>query len=205
MPTTYLISVIMPVYNAERFLRKSIESVLRQSHADLELILVDDGSTDGSRAICDAYVVADKRVRVVAQKNGGPAAARNTGVALAKGAFVFFLDADDLIDAETFEALLSAREAHPCELVMGNFRKLESDGSTVDQPAVFTPDGAPFTDDIKVLSKEDIAFYVRHFLKHPSNHLISYCWGRLYDMNIIKRHAITAHGDIRLMCSIWNI
>ncbi|OGM93868.1 hypothetical protein A2610_00415 [Candidatus Wolfebacteria bacterium RIFOXYD1_FULL_48_65] len=198
MNTPYLISVIMPVYNAEQFLKKSIESVLGQTHADLELILVDDGSTDGSLAMCNAYAVTDNRVKVVTQKNSGPAAARNTGIALAMGAFAFFLDADDFIDVKTFEVLIASREAYPCELVMGNFCKFESNGSTIDQPATFTPDGEPFTGDVEVLNKEDIALYVRHFLRHPSNHLISYCWGRLYDMNIIKQYAISAHGDMRL-------
>lgn len=198
MANTPSISVIMPVYNAEQFLRQSIDSVIGQSYGNFTLILVNDGSTDSSEAICNEYARKDNRVVVVTQKNSGPAAARNTGISRATGDFAFFLDADDRIDAKTFESLIAAYDASRPDIIMGNFCKLESDGSIVDQRVTFAPDGEPFTGDVSVLSKKDIVLYVRHFLKHPSNHLISYCWGRLYDLSIIRNNAISAHGNMRL-------
>jgi glycosyltransferase involved in cell wall biosynthesis len=80
-----LISVIMPVYNVENYLAQSIESVLNQDHRELELILIDDGSTDGSGSICDAYAAEDHRVKLIHQKNGGAASAKNSGLRIASG------------------------------------------------------------------------------------------------------------------------
>lgn len=91
-----LVSVIMPVYNAEAWLRRAIDSVLAQSHGELELIAVDDGSSDSSPGMLDAYAAIDARVRVLRQPcNSGVAAARNAGIAAARGRYISFLDADD--------------------------------------------------------------------------------------------------------------
>ena len=97
------VSVIMPVYNSEKYLRKTIESVLNQSYKNFELILVDDGSKDTSGEICDQFAQKDARVRVVHQKNGGICAARNKGLSIARGKYIAFCDNDD----EFFEHLLS--------------------------------------------------------------------------------------------------
>lgn len=193
-----LVSVIVPVYNAEKFLKRSIDSVINQSYKNLELILVNDGSTDKSEIICKQYAFTDRRIRVVFQKNKGPAAARNTGVRNASGECVFFLDADDFIDPRAFEILIGEYVRHQPDLVMSNFCKLENNGKIVNQNATFTPDGEPFTEKIKILSKTDIVKYIRHFLKHPSNHLISYCWARLYKLSVIKNNNIIANEDMRL-------
>ena len=90
------VSVIMPVYNAAAHLEAAVQSVLRQTLQDLELILVDDGSTDGSAALCDAAAAADRRVRTVHQANAGICAARNRGLELAVGEYVSFCDDDDV-------------------------------------------------------------------------------------------------------------
>lgn len=198
MKDAYLISVVVPVYNAEKFLKRSIESVVNQGYENIELILVNDGSVDNSEAICNQYALADKRIKVISQENRGPAAARNTGVRHATGDFVFFLDADDFIDNKAFEILIAKYNEYQPDLVMGNFCKLESSGEIVNQKAAFTPNGEAFTDEIKILLKADIPDYVRHFLKHPSNHLVSYCWARLYKSSIIKNNGIFANEDMRL-------
>ena len=97
-----LISVIMPVYMVETYLSQSIESVLNQDHRNLELILIDDGSPDGSGAICDAYAAKDSRVRVIHQKNGGAAAAKNAGLRIASGTYLSFVDSDDYLDPDVY-------------------------------------------------------------------------------------------------------
>lgn len=193
-----LISVIVPVYNAERFLNKSIESVINQSYKSIELILVNDGSTDGSEIICNKYALADKRIKVISQKNSGPAAARNTGIRNAAGDFVFFLDADDFIEKNTMEILVTTYNQYKPDLVMSNFSKLENNGELVKQKVTFRPGDEPFEQRIKLLSRADIVDYVRHFLKHPSNHLISYCWARLYKLSVIKENNIFSNEDMRL-------
>jgi glycosyltransferase involved in cell wall biosynthesis len=193
-----LISVIVPVYNAEKFLHKSIESVINQSYENIELILVNDGSTDSSEMMCNQYALADKRIKVISQKNSGPAAARNTGIRQATGDFVFFLDADDFIEKNALEILVAKYNQYQPDLVMANFSKLENNGEIIKQNITFRPNDEPFESQLKELSKKDIGAYVRHFLKHPSNHLISYCWGRLYKLSIIKNNGIFSNENLRL-------
>lgn len=193
-----LISVIVPVYNAEKFLNKSIESVINQSYKNIELILVNDGSTDNSETICNKYALADKRIKVISQNNSGPAAARNTGIRHASGDFVFFLDADDFIDRNAMGILIEKYNQYQPDLVMGNFCKLENNGEILNKNVTFHPDDMPFEQKIKKLSKTDVVSYIRHFLKHPSNHLISYCWARLYKLSVIKNNNVFAHEDMRL-------
>lgn len=101
-----LISVILPVFNAEKYLSRCIESVLGQTHGDLEVILVDDGSTDGSGAICDSFSARDARVRTIHKQNEGVSAARNDGLEAAKGEFVAFCDNDDHMAPGMLERLL---------------------------------------------------------------------------------------------------
>ena len=91
------ISVIVPVYNVERYLERCIESILVQKFLDFELILVDDGSSDACPEICDKYERKDKRIRVLHKKNGGLSDARNAGIKIAQGDYYFFVDSDDFI------------------------------------------------------------------------------------------------------------
>ena len=104
------ISVIIPIYNAAPYLEKCIESILKQSYKDWEIIAVDDGSTDGSGDICDKYSSLDNRIKTIHQKNSGPGIARNTGMAKAKGEYIVFVDADDYIDIDYFYYLSLHKE-----------------------------------------------------------------------------------------------
>ena len=94
-------SVIVPIYKVEKYLPQCIESVLRQTFTDFELILVDDGSPDNCGAVCKKYEASDKRVRVITRENGGLSAARNSGIAAANGEYIIFLDSDDYWINET--------------------------------------------------------------------------------------------------------
>lgn len=100
---TPLVSVIVPAYNAEKYIVKCIESVIKQTYSNLELILVDDGSTDTTGRLCDKYSKEDKRVCVIHKKNAGVAAARNTGLQAATGKYIVFLDSDDWLDLDIVE------------------------------------------------------------------------------------------------------
>lgn len=105
METDTLISVIVPVYNAEKYLDICVGSILSQSYNHFELILVDDGSPDDSSDICDKYAKKDARVRVVHQANGGVSSARNAGIRMAKGSFITFVDSDDYLDTNYLEEM----------------------------------------------------------------------------------------------------
>ncbi len=192
------VSVIVPVFNAEKFLQECVESVIKQSFSDWELILVDNGSTDSSIKLINKYVREDSRIRTVKAEKRGPATARNAGVATATGETVFFLDADDFIVENTLEILTDAMEQTGAELAMGNFSKLNPDGTLVDQPVTFDIDDKPFTGNKCELSRLKMMHYVRHFLHYPSNHLISYCWARLYRLETIRKYNIIANQDMQL-------
>ena len=98
-----LISVIVPVYNVESYLEKCIESIQNQSYKSLEIILVNDGSTDSSGDICDKYAAHDKRIKVIHKKNGGLSSARNAGLEVANGDYIAFVDSDDYIEITMYE------------------------------------------------------------------------------------------------------
>ena len=100
-----LISVIVPVYNVEKYLRRCIDSILNQTYQNLEIILIDDGSTDNSGAICDEYIKKDNRILVIHQENKGLAGARNSGLDIAKGKYIGCVDSDDYIHPEMYERL----------------------------------------------------------------------------------------------------
>ena len=105
-----LISVIIPIYNAEKYLNQCIDSILQQTYKNLELILVDDGSKDRSSKILDEYAAKDSRVKCIRQPNGGCSSARNNGISQAKGDYIAFVDADDVLDFDFYEILVGALE-----------------------------------------------------------------------------------------------
>lgn len=112
-----LISVIVPVYNMENYLERCVHSVLQQTYQKLEVILVDDGSTDASPQMCDAYAAKDERVKVVHKENGGLSDARNAGLAVAAGAYIGYVDSDDWIEHDMYERMYRAcvvRDAQLC-------------------------------------------------------------------------------------------
>lgn len=112
-----LFSVIIPAYNAEAFLSRSVDSVLQQSYQNFELILVDDGSTDSSGSLCDRYAADHNNIRVVHKENGGLSSARNAGMAVMQGEYVLFLDADDYFDHTALETLAAVVQDHAPHII----------------------------------------------------------------------------------------
>ena len=121
------ISVIIPVYNAERYIEQCLWSVTGQTYGSLEIIAVDDGSADDSAAVCGRLAETDGRIRVLRQKNSGVSAARNLGLNAATGEYVFFLDSDDAIHPRLLEEMLWQAEENHAQLVFCGYRKLDSD------------------------------------------------------------------------------
>ncbi len=161
-----MVSVVIPVYNKAPYMRKCLDSVLAQNYKDLEILLVDDGSTDGSSEICDEYRGKDERVQVFHLENGGSSRARNYGISKATGAYVGFVDADDWIEPDMYEILVAMME---CE-----------DGTVAEEGPVmvqmmsrnFDPDGKmvipPVREDDEVEMKSPEGFF-RELILHKGD------------------------------------
>ncbi|MBO5360736.1 MAG: glycosyltransferase family 2 protein [Clostridia bacterium] len=133
MKTQALISVIIPVYNVEEYLCECIDSVINQTYKNLEIILVDDGSTDSSGKICDEYAEKDSRISVVHKENSGPSKTRNIGIEHAKGEYIYFLDSDDYIELNALELLVNTAESNSADLVFFDAHSFSDDGAEIKQ------------------------------------------------------------------------
>lgn len=118
-----LISVIIPVYNSEQYLRACIDSVMAQNYKNFELLLINDGSTDSSGKICDAYALQDTRIKVFHQENGGVSAARNLGIQESLGQWITFVDSDDILEEDYLAVLVSASSHSKADLIIQGFKK----------------------------------------------------------------------------------
>lgn len=116
-----MVSIIVPVYNVNAYLERCVKSILHQTVTDIEIILVDDGSTDGSEQQCDRFAEADDRICVIHKANGGLSSARNRGLQCAKGEFVCFVDSDDVISPYYVEHLLHLVQVHACDIAVGQY------------------------------------------------------------------------------------
>lgn len=119
MPT---FSIIVPVYNTEKYLDKCVHSILKQTYPDFELILVDDGSTDQCPQMCDTYQKKDSRVKVLHKKNGGVSSARNLGISVAEGTYIWFIDSDDYIEPFSLQQLYEAQQDKDADMYIFNCR-----------------------------------------------------------------------------------
>lgn len=156
-----LISVIVPAYNVKGYLRRCIDSIVNQTYRKLEIILVDDGSTDGTEKLCDKLAQEDVRITVVHKENGGQADARNVGLDRAKGAYISFIDADDYIEPDMYERTVSEMEDARVSMVAVGIVLRGADG-TSDEMVV---------DKRRYLSREEALKDIAEFgkLLHPSS------------------------------------
>lgn len=116
-----LISVVVPIYNTEKYLVECVEHILKQTYQNIEIILVDDGSTDNSGEICDAFMMQDERVRVFHQENQGAAQAKNMGISVAKGQYITIVDSDDVVKENMIEILYQQVQEKSADIVIGNY------------------------------------------------------------------------------------
>lgn len=119
-----LISVIVPVYNVAAYLRKCLDSIVGQTYKNLEIILVDDGSTDGSGSICDEYAKEDRRIKVIHKDNGGVSSARNIGIYNVEGKYILFVDADDIVNERYVEILYTELLKHKVDIVFCGIKSI---------------------------------------------------------------------------------
>lgn len=154
------ISVIVPVYNVEKFIVKCTNSILNQTYANIELVLVDDGSTDMSGKICDNIAESDSRVKVVHKENGGLSSARNVGINVATGDFYGFVDSDDYIELTMYEILLNAinrtgKDIATCGRVVNVFGQFDNEEFTLREEKIFSREDA--IAEVLMLEKIDVS------------------------------------------------
>lgn len=122
-----LLSIIVPVYNVKPYLKKCVESIINQTYKNLQILLVDDGSTDGSQDICDEYARKDSRIVVIHKENGGLSTARNEGMDRAKGEYITFVDSDDWLEPNMYDEMITQLEKYDADLVACSFFECKGD------------------------------------------------------------------------------
>lgn len=163
-----LISVIIPVYNVAAYLPQCVESVLRQDHKNLEVILINDGSWDESGTICDRYAVQDSRVRVIHQKNGGAAAAKNAGLRIATGEYLSFVDSDDYLQPGVYGYMLDVLQTTGADAAQFSFQDVYRNRKEVQ---ILQPGR-------KVISGKE------YLLRFPKDWTCALLWNKLYKRSL---------------------
>ena len=156
------ISVIVPVFNVAGYLPQCVDSILSQDYGNLEVILIDDGSTDGSGEICDRYAALDSRVRAIHQKNGGAAAAKNAGLRLATGEYLAFADSDDYLEPGAYGFLMKVLLENGADAVQGSFREVYRNRAEEQR-----------------ISEETLEGY-DYLLRFPKDFSCALLWNKLY-------------------------
>lgn len=173
-PLQPLVSVIVPVFNVAPYLSDCIESILAQTHERLDVILVDDGSTDGSGGMCDRYQQRDERIRVIHQENSGLSAARNTGLEASQGRWLTFIDSDDWVDAGYVrKLLLGAQQTGAPAVICGHVR-------VGDKEAIPSKDAGDGLPELRVLTPNEALL---EFLG-PDYPTMTVVWGKLFDSSL---------------------
>ena len=188
-----LVSIIVPVYNAEEYLDECVASVLGQTYKDIELLLIDDGSPDNSGALCDSFAKKDNRVKVFHKENGGTHTARNLGIEKSAGEYLMFMDPDDWIDLNTVEFLVDKIKQENLDVVRFNFvREFEKSSSmkknTLLKETVYR------NEECKEICRQTVGL-IKDELKHPEslNFLASVCFN-IYKKSIIVDNKMSFYG-----------
>lgn len=184
-------SVIVPIYKVEKYLPNCIESVLNQTFADFELILVDDGSPDKCPQICESYKEKDDRIKVIHKPNGGLASARIAGIKEANGDYVFNLDSDDLIEKDTLECAYKIISKTGCEIISFSYRWVE-DGRTISVTTDCLEEG--------LYSRKDIEkhIYPKLLMDKNMKHISYYLSGKAVKRELLTPHQLNVNEKISL-------
>ncbi len=177
------VSVIIPVYNTEKYLAACIDSVLAQTGVSLEIILVDDGSTDSSPCICDKYAEEYDNITTIHIKNSGPATAKNEGLQLAQGNYIALTDSDDKMEPLMLQKMTSAGYEHDADIVCCNYMQIDEQGNISHLNS---------TNQIYVLNHEEGLI---HFFS--KNKIYSQCWTKLYKRQMLNEHHIENDPGLR--------
>lgn len=173
------VSIIIPIYKAERYLNRCLDSVLKQTYKNIEVILVDDGSPDKCPEICDNYKEKDKRIKVIHSENYGQGVARNKGLELAEGTYISFVDADDVLAKDAIERLITVAEGDKYDIVSGNYFivdeavKIHSNSFSSGQ-----------------ISKYGCQDEIKRYNLYKTSSSFGYVWGKLYRREFISEYKI---------------
>ncbi|MCD8378737.1 MAG: glycosyltransferase [Lachnospiraceae bacterium] len=177
------VSIIVPIYNAEKTLARCVESVLKQAYRDFELILVNDGSSDSSAEICDSFAKDDSRVRAIHKENTGVSDTRNQGIAAARGTYVQFIDSDDWIAPDAVGLFVRTMEENDCDMVITDFYRVN--GERVSQKGAIDTDGLM-----------DRATFAQYMMQKPSDFYYGVLWNKLFKRSILKEHEMKMDTSI---------
>ncbi|OBZ13700.1 glycosyltransferase family 2 protein [Bacillus sp. FJAT-26390] len=180
----YAISVIVPIFNAERWLLRCLHRILHQPFRNIEVLLINDGSTDRSGVICDEFAAADARIRVIHKPNSGTSSAKNVGIKASSGKYIAFLDADDEIDELFFVKLYATAEEHGCEVVISGYRTVPT-GLSV----------SPHYKLHSLISGKDLILSAAAV--HTGNDLC-FAWRSLFLRESLNRNGITFHEGLTI-------
>lgn len=187
-----LLTVVMPVYNTASYLDEAVDSVLGQTLRDIELILVDDGSTDGSGALCEARARRDPRVRVIHKANGGLGAARNTGMDAARGKYIAFVDSDDLILPETYATAVEMLESSQASQLTFSYQNFADGTTPVPGDLTAAPRIYKGTDEMRRIA---LAVFSQPYVADVRYHLPGSTCMAVYRMDIIRDNSIAFESE----------
>lgn len=177
------VSIIVPVYNAEKTLDRCITSILNQTYKDFELLLLNDGSTDASGSICDAYAEQDKRIRVLHKENSGVSDTRNRGIAMAEGEYLQFADSDDWMTPDATGVFVRAVREYSCDMVIADFYRVV--GERVSQKG-----------DIEEEGMMDRSGYAVHMMQNPADFYYGVLWNKFYKRSVIETYQLRMDSSI---------
>ena len=178
-----MVSIIVPIYNAEQYLRRCVDSILNQEYTDFELLLVNDGSTDASGDICEEYGDRDPRVIVIQKENTGVSDSRNRAIDRARGKYLQFLDSDDWITPDATRLFVRAAEEYGCDMVISDFYRVV--GERLSPKGDIEEEG--------VLTREEFA---AHMMENPADFYYGVLWNKLYRRDIVEEHNLRMDTDI---------
>lgn len=178
-----IVSIILPVYNAENTIRKCIESVLNQTFREFELIIVNDGSKDHSGEICEEYKEKDKRIKVFHKENRGVSHTRNFALDQVEGEYIQFMDSDDWITPDAVKELVEASRTYKCDLIISDFYRVVNERVSVKGDI----------EDTTVMTREEFA---AHMMENPADFYYGVLWNKLYKKSIIEEHHLRMNPQI---------
>ncbi|HAQ2281002.1 TPA: glycosyltransferase family 2 protein, partial [Enterococcus faecium] len=187
MNSSDLISVIIPVYNVEKYVGSCLESVCNQTYKNLDIIIVDDGSKDSSNKICEDYALKDSRIRIIHKNNAGLGLARNTGLEHVKGKYVAFIDSDDFVAANYIEAMLNGIKRSNADTCYAGYYEYYDDNNIISKPARY--DSTIFTNNA-IIEKVLLGMIGTEPSYKVDFILPMSVWHALYSSEIIQQHNI---------------
>lgn len=190
MNSNKLVSIIVPIYNVEKYLEKCVCSILNQDYNNLEVILVNDGSTDKSLEICERLQKKDNRIKIINQKNLGVSAARNNGFYYSKGDYICFIDSDDIIEIDMVSTLVKLLQENECEVANCNIHIIEKDKT---ERNFYT------NKNIKIYNSSELKKY---FLLGKVSHA---CWDKMYKREVLEKvnFVLNSTSEDRYFC--WKL